>query len=362
MTWTGTLVAPATGLYRLGVKGVDCELFIDGQSVSVAKRAGFMPGLPKFKTMRLEALHRYDVRVVAAGGGFAAASLLWSRVSETPEEDAKAAAARADVVVAVVGITSDLEGEESPVTLPGFQGGDRTTLDLPAEQTQLLEAVRSTGKPLVIVTMNGSALNLEWAKQNASAILEAWYPGQAGGSVVGSILSGAVNPSGRLPITFYRDVSDLPPFDDYRMANRTYRYFKGTPLYPFGYGLSFTNFSYGPLKLTPAGDGYRVTGTVTNVGKLGGDEVVQLYLKFPSLPGAPRIALRGVQRVHLEPGDRRSVRFELSPRDLSSVTPQGRHRVAPGAYVISVGGGQPGTGVAGSQLRFAIHETIPVSG
>lgn len=262
----------------------------------------------------------------------------------TPE--AVAAAKDADVVVAVVGITSELEGEEMKVTEPGFKGGDRTSLDLPKPEQDLLEAVASTGKPLVVVLMNGSALSVNWAKEHANAILEAWYSGEEGGAAVADTLSGRNNPAGRLPVTFYTGVNQLPSFEDYSMKNRTYRYFEGTPLYPFGYGLSYTSFAYSDLKIPEesidAGSPLIALAKVANTGKVSGDEVVQLYLKFPNVPGAPLRALRGFQRVHLEAGASQEVRFELKPRDLSMVTDAGEPIVPEGEFTLFIGGGQPG--------------------
>ena len=163
-----------------------------------------------------------------------------------------AAAKNADVVVAVVGITSRLEGEEMPVSQPGFSGGDRTSLDLPKPEEDLIEALAATGKPLVVVLMNGSALSVNWAKEHANAILESWYSGEEGGAAIAETLSGKNNPAGRLPVTFYKDVHQLPHFEDYSMKGRTYRYFEGEPLWPFGYGLSYTTFSYSNLMLPDA--------------------------------------------------------------------------------------------------------------
>jgi beta-glucosidase len=187
---------------------------------------------------------------------------------------------------------------------------------------------------------------VNWAKEHANAILDAWYPGEEGGTAVAQTLSGRNDPAGRLPVTFYTGVDQLPPFDDYAMKGRTYRYFEGTPLYPFGYGLSYTTFSYGGLSVpaeVTAGSPLVAEVTVTNTGKRAGDEVAQLYLNFPSVPGAPLKALRGFQRVHLEAGASQKLRFELQPRDMSMVTEAGEPIVAEGAYSISVGGGQPGT-------------------
>src|SRR5690606_14353892 len=255
-----------------------------------------------------------------------------------------------------VGLTSDLEAEEAPIEVPGFKGGDKTSLDLLADQQALLEAAKATGKPLVVVLMNGSPVNLAWAKRHADAIVEAWYPGQSGGLAVANVLAGHVNPGGRLPLTFYRSVDDLPPFGDYDMRGRTYRYFEGTPVYPFGHGLSYTRFDYAPLQLAPSpegsAEGMVVTTEVRNSGERAGDEVAQLYLDFPAPEGLPRIALRGFQRVHLAPGERRVLRFELDPRALSAVDAEGQRQVMLGRYRVFVGSGQPGTGVAGREAAF----------
>src|SRR6185437_10994770 len=239
--------------------------------------------------------HRYALKIEYFQGRARGVKLVWRQLSPDPIGDAVAAAKQADVVVAVVGITSDLEGEEMDVAVPGFAGGDRTSLDLPKEEEDLLKAVKSTGKPLAVVLMNGSALAINWASENANAIVEAWYSGEEGGTAIAQTLAGANNPAGRLPVTFYTGVEQLPPFDDYSMKNRTYRYFEGKPLYPFGYGLSYTSFSYSglnlPQKSIKAGDPFTAEVTVTNTGKRAGDEVAQLYLNFPQVAGAPLKAL-----------------------------------------------------------------------
>jgi beta-glucosidase len=289
----------------------------------------------------------------------------WSQADLTPQPEAIEAAKDADVVVAVVGITSQLEGEEMKVDVPGFKGGDRTSIALPEPEENLLHALAATGKPLVVVLTNGSALGVNWANEHANAILEAWYPGEEGGNAVAQTLSGRNNPGGRLAVTFYKDVSQLPNFEDYSMNGRTYRYFEGTPLYPFGYGLSYTTFSYSGLSMgastVKAGDPVTAEVTVTNTGHVAGDEVAQLYLSFPKVPGAPRIALRGFHRIHLEPGGSQVVRFELRPRDLSMVTEAGEPIIAEGAYTVSVGGGQPNASAQGLTGTFNVTgtETLP---
>ncbi len=353
--WTGFLVPPESGTYRVGLSGSGGTLTLDGKMISDRRKARWND-LPGMTTLKLEGGRRYAIR--AEGSGI---DLVWKRVSDAPSAELRRAAAAADVLVAVVGLTSDLEAEETGVTVPGFSGGDKTTLDLPADQIAMLEQAKATGKPIVLVTMNGSPINLAWAKDNAAAVLEAWYPGETGGTAAANILTGRTNPSGRLPLTFYRSVADLPPFGEYAMKGRTYRYFAGTPVYPFGHGLSYTKFGYAPLTVTPARggaeNGLRVTTRLTNQGDRPGEEVTQLYLDFPDRPGTPRIALRGFQRVALKPGEARSLTFDLSPRDLSSVALDGARSVAPGTYRVTVGAGQPGTGVAGQTASFTARQS-----
>jgi beta-glucosidase len=295
-------------------------------------------------------------------GGKARAQLIWAPVNLAPWPEAIAAAHGADLVIAVVGITSQLEGEEMPVSEEGFLGGDRTSLDLPRPEQALLEAVAGAGKPMVVVLFNGSALGVNWAKDHANAILEAWYPGEEGGAAVADTLAGKNNPAGRLPVTFYTDVSQLPNFEEYSMQGRTYRYFTGKPLFPFGYGLSYSSFSYSGLTLPTtavnAGDPVHAEVTVTNSSQVAGDEVVQLYLSFPDVAGAPLKALRGFRRVHLEPGANQKVEFELKDRDLGMVTAIGQPIIAPGEYKVRVGGGQPGTDAPGVSGSFQVSGQI----
>jgi beta-glucosidase len=208
------------------------------------------------------------------------------------------------------------------VQIPGFRGGDRTSIDLPAPQQQLLEKVVAVGKPTVLVLLSGSALAVNWAQQNVPAIVEAWYPGQAGGSAIADVLFGDYNPAGRLPVTFYKSVSDLPPFEDYATKGRTYRFFTGTPLYPFGHGLSYTTFAYANLRARAervrAADTIGVSVDVTNSGPVAGDEVVQLYVSHPAskVPRAIR-DLRGYRRVTLKPGETQTVRFAVPVSSLA---------------------------------------------
>jgi beta-glucosidase len=362
INWTGFLNPATTGDYLIGVKAIgDASVSVDGRTVAAwsdrAEWSALGPvHLEKGNPVRLVVTYE------PVNEDKMETQLIWAPVNNTPDPAAVAAANNADVVVAVVGITSRLEGEEMSTEQPGFSQGDRTSLDLPKAEEELLRAVAATGKPLVVVLMNGSALGVNWEKAHANAILEAWYSGEEGGAAIAETLSGRNNPAGRLPVTFYKDLNQLPHFEDYSMRGRTYRYFEGEPLFPFGFGLSYTTFSYGGLTLPDApinaGDVLDASVTVTNTGKVAGDEVVQLYLKFPGVAGAPRCALRGFQRIHLEPGASRKVEFHLNPRDLSMVTDAGDIIVAQGEYVLSVGGGQPGTGAPSVSARFQVNNQI----
>jgi beta-glucosidase len=272
----------------------------------------------------------------------------WTPRPQQLLDEASAVANKADVVVAFVGLTPRLEGEEMRVSAKGFSGGDRTSLDLPDVQQHLLEAVAKTGKPVIVVLLNGSALAVNWAKDNARAILEAWYPGQSGGQAIAETLSGKNNPSGRLPVTFYTGVDQLPAFDDYSMANRTYRYFKGVPLFAFGDGLSYTVFTYNGLKFsTPklrAGDSLTVEANVTNVGSVAGDDVAELYLTPPHTAVSPNMALAGFERAHLNAGETKHLVFHLDSRTLSQVDDKGNRAVTAGRYRLWLGSSQP-TGI-----------------
>ncbi|HMD95773.1 MAG TPA: glycoside hydrolase family 3 C-terminal domain-containing protein [Terriglobia bacterium] len=348
--WTATLTPTETGDYKLGLQASGfARVSLDDKEFLTA----WMPGAvgSKLAKVRLEKGKPYALKVEYGqmGGGDPVARLIWTPFDLTPSPEAVAAARDADVVVAVVGITSELEGEEMQVNEEGFKGGDRTSLDLPKPEEDLLKAVAAAGKPLVVVLMNGSALGVTWANEHANAILEAWYSGEEGGAAVAETLSGKNDPAGRLPVTFYKDVSQLPPFESYSMQGRTYRYFQGIPLYPFGYGLSYSTFAYRGLTLpgtVQAGQPLPIDVTVTNTGNRSGDEVAELYLSFPDVKGVPLRALRAFQRVHLEAGASEKLHFDLGPRDLSMVTEAGDPVIAQGEYTVSLGGGQPHTGAA----------------
>ena len=356
--WSGFLTPTESGDFLLGIRCTGfCRVAADGKQIALAFGGGGLASqvgrvhLDKGRKVALEISY-------GSRDGKAQAELIWAKANNAPSPEAITAAKNADVVIAVVGITSQLEGEEMPVSEPGFLGGDRTSIDLPQPEEDLVEAIASTGKPLAVVLMNGSALAVNWINEHANAVLEAWYPGEEGGAAVAETLSGKNNPAGRLPVTFYKGVDQLPNFEDYGMANRTYRYFSGKPLYPFGYGLSYTKFSYSDLSVPTAaiaaGQPLSADLTVTNVGKAAGDEVVQLYLKFPQVKGAPHVALRGFQRIHLDPGASQKLHFDLKPRDLEMVTEDGNPIIAQGDYTISIGGGQPETAAPVATGHFHI--------
>jgi beta-glucosidase len=303
---------------------------------------------------RLEYSHAGD----QAGGGI---TLMWQAPAQAQLDEAVARARESDVVIAFVGLSPQLEGEEMRIKLDGFDGGDRTSIDLPAPQQKLLEAVAATGKPLIVVLQSGSAVALNWANQHADAILEAWYPGVAGGEAIARTLAGLNNPAGRLPITFYASLDGLPAFTDYALhdatGTRTYRYFAGKPLWGFGYGLSYSSFKYGPVKLSAetlkAGDPITATVTVANAGTVTGDEVVEAYLKTPQ-PDGPIHSLVGFQRVHLAAGESREVTISIDTCSLSSVNDKGVRSILPGKYTLSLGGAQPQETTAKSEASFTV--------
>jgi beta-glucosidase len=358
--WNGFLNPTETSDYSIGVRfqGGFTRVLVGGKPVTMGWGGDRVQA--KVGHVHLEQGKKVPINVTYSqnNAGPASLQLIWSKYDPKPSPEAIGAAKAADVVIAVLGITSELEGEEMPVSVEGFNGGDRTSIDLPKPEEELLKAVTATGKPVVLVLANGSALAVNWAGQHVNAILESWYAGEEGGAAIAETLSGKNNPAGRLPVTFYRGVDQLPPFEDYAMKGRTYRYFEGQPLYPFGYGLSYTTFSYRGLTLPQnpikAGDPLTAEVTVTNTGKREGDEVAQLYLNFPKVPGAPLSALRGFTRVHLKPGESKKVRFALQERDLGMVSDAGELMIAEGQYSLSVGGGQPNTAAPSITGTFSV--------
>jgi beta-glucosidase len=325
--WTGTLRPTRSGSYQLGmIATTKFQLFLDD---SLVARSSYSyrdelgdPRVVAGRPLQLEAGHSYRIRVDASESyGDAQVQLIWAAPHGDLEAEALATARQADAVVLFLGLTSRLEGEEMRVETDGCRGGDRTRLDLPEPQRQLLEKVTALGKPTVLVLLNGSALAVNWAQDHVPAILEAWYPGQASGTAIADVLFGDYNPGGRLPVTFYKSVADLPPFEDYHTDGRTYRFFNGAPLYPFGYGLSYTTFQYANFAADKStlstGDSVTFSVQVRNAGALAGDEVVQLYASFPgSAVKRPVRELKAYRRVALKPGEARVVQLTVKADDL----------------------------------------------
>ncbi|MFP5389926.1 MAG: glycoside hydrolase family 3 C-terminal domain-containing protein [Gammaproteobacteria bacterium] len=341
--WSGFLKAPHSGEYHFRfLSEGGYRVYVGDKLVVDEWGVGDAPSILSGKTT-LTAGQVYPIRVEAfQNGPRGNQKLLWSPPVDSGKE-AVAAAQGADLVVFVGGLSARVEGEEMKVEAAGFAGGDRTSLDLPKPQQDLLERVHATKKPLVLVLMNGSALSVNWADKHVPAIVEAWYPGGEGGHAVAGLLAGDYSPAGRLPVTFYKSAEQLPSFSDYRMAGRTYRYFKGDVLYPFGHGLSYTRFSYKAPTLSAksikAGDAVKATVQVTNAGKQDSDEVVQLYVAKPKDGANPSLA--GFTRVNLKAGETRTVTLDVDARSLSQVDAKGVRKVVPGAYTLHVGGSQP---------------------
>ena len=348
--WTGTLRTPVGGDYVIGPRSggrSTMHIFLDDKELAAEAPAPASAapapgnagpgrgGAPQLHA-QLEAGRAYHLRVEyaapAAGGS---AQLMWLPPAAPLLAEAVEAVKSADVTVAFVGLNPNLEGEEMPVSVPGFAGGDRTDLNLPEPQEKLIEAAVATGKPVVVVLTSGSALAANFPAERAAAVLEAWYGGEEIGTAIAETLAGANNPSGRLPVTFYRSVEQLPPFDDYAMKGRTYRYFQGEPLWGFGFGLSYSKFQYSKLHATQDQRGAHISARVKNVSKREGDEVAQLYLSGAGGADDAVRELRGFERVHLRPGETRTVEFTIAPEDL----PEYKAR-------LSVGGGQPAGQIA----------------
>ncbi|WP_441603846.1 MULTISPECIES: glycoside hydrolase family 3 C-terminal domain-containing protein [unclassified Dyella] len=367
--WTGQLLPPGAGDYTLAVRVDRCfdcrghdpvRLYLDGHLIAGSSGSDEPPAVK----IHFADTRPHDLRLEwEHSGEDQGIHLEWMAPADAQLAEAVRAAADADAVVAFVGLSPGVEGEELKVDVPGFMGGDRTAIDLPASQQKLLEAVAATRKPLVVVLMSGSAVALNWASEHADAIIAAWYPGEQGGLAVAQTLAGVINPAGRLPVTFYRDVRDLPPFIDYGMKGRTYRYFKGEPLYAFGDGLSYTTFAYDAPSLSAqnlkAGDALDVAVNVRNTGTRSGDEVAQVYLAYPDAPDAPQRALMGFERVSLAAGEQRAVHFHLDARALSLVDADGVRAVRAGRYALFAGGHQPSSGQPSVAFTIAGHADVP---
>jgi beta-glucosidase len=347
--WSGELTPQTTGEYDLTVRigmynrTASAHLFLDGRELAIGSapatqmtstQATGGAGASQRARVRLEAGHRYALRVdYRQPGSGGTMRLGWIPPASAALSEAIGLVKDSDVAVVCVGLNSELEGEEMRgVNIPGFSGGDRTSLDLPGSQEDLVKAAIATGKPVVVVLTSGSAISANYAASHAGAVLMAWYGGEEAGTAIARTLSGASNPAGRLPVTFYKSVDQLPPFEAYAMKGRTYRYFTGEVLYPFGFGLSYSKFEYSGLAADRNGSGATLRVTVKNASSRDGDEVLQLYVGGGGGSEAPIRNLRGFQRIHLRAGEQRQLQFTVRAEDLPS-----------GPVDVSLGGGQPGT-------------------
>ena len=334
--WKGYLVPATSGSYELAIlskRGM--SLKIEGQDINNGKGSAHHP---KYATsvLNLEAGKKYEIEVsYFSDETNALAQMLWAKTDTDNIQEAVKIAKQADLSIVVLGLSQRLEGE----------GGDKKDLDLPKQQTELLKAIKATGKPVILVINAGSALAINWAKEHIDTIINVGYPGEEGGNALADVLFGDYNPAGRLPITYYNALEDLPAFEDYNMKGRTYRYFEGEPLYPFGYGLSYTTFDYSNLKFEKqihAGENLNLSVTVTNTGNYAGDEVVQVYItdEKASTP-RPIRQLVGFDRIHLKPNESKSVYFTITPRQLSIINKETKRVIEEGNFTLYVGGEQP---------------------
>jgi len=356
--WEGYLVPPISGTYQLGVNGnSDYRLYLDGAILvenSVIHHPIFVS-----QEIELEAGRLYQIRMDYLNRGLdPQIQLLWSLPGTDYESNALETAKKADVIVMALGLSPRLEGEEMPVQVEGFAGGDRTDIRLPDPQEKLLKKIYALGELTVLLLMNGSAVAINWAAEHIPAIVEAWYPGQAGGEAIADVLFGDYNPSGKLPVSFYKSVADLPPFDDYELEGHTYRYFSGELLYPFGYGLSYTNFRFDELRIDrphiEVGGEVNVSLEVTNTGQYAGDETVQLYIRQQDpFVSRPVKKLAGFSRLHLEPGERKAVTFTLHSSQFGYHEDGASYIVRPGSVELLVGN---------SSDHLPLSETIEVVG
>ena len=344
--WTGYLVPPVSGTYKIGSWGMPIlDIWLEGEKI--LRHNSEHHAFHHETAVKLEAGMKYKfVYEYKNNYGDGDAKLLWSVPNPKMQEEAVELTKKADAVIVVLGLSQRLEGEEMPIKVDGFEGGDRTHLNLPQTQQDLVKAIKATGKPTILVLLNGSAVAVNWENENLDAIITAGYPGQEGGNAVADVLFGDYNPAGRLPVTYYKSVEQLPAFENYDMEGRTYKYFKGEPLYPFGYGLSYTTFKYSDMKLAKkakVGEKVLVSVKVSNTGKKAGEEVVQLYIKDEeaSTP-RPKVQLEGFKRIHLNAGESKVVDFELTPRQFSMIGENDKRVIENGWFTIYTGGGQPG--------------------
>lgn len=350
--WSGDLKPTHSGMYQLGVI-TTCNTKLYFEDSLVAKTVYHFrdeygdPRLRKSIPLKLEKGKSYKIRIEASETfADAQVQLVWAAPKPELKQEAIRVAKQADAIIMCMGITPRMEGEEMDIKINGFRGGDRTTIALPAVQEDLIKTIHALGKPVILVLLNGSALSINWEDKNLPAIIEAWYPGQAAGTAIADVLFGDYNPGGKLPVTFYRSETDLPSFEDYGMKGKTYRYFTGKPLYPFGFGLSYTSFEYSDLTLDTiinVNTATQVHVKIKNTGEIDGDEVVQVYVSDKNnIPNQPIHSLKGFTRLHLKAGETKEVTIPLRRDAFSYINEQGEKINEAGKFGLFVGGGQPG--------------------
>ncbi|MEM9866372.1 MAG: glycoside hydrolase family 3 C-terminal domain-containing protein [Bacteroidota bacterium] len=363
--WTGILSVDKTGKYALGGEAFSSmQLYLD--NTLLMERHDVHHPKKIYEYVTLEAGKQYDLRFecVQNNTEHSIMRLLWEYPEENLEKEALEIAEDADAVILCMGISPLLEGEEMKVKVDGFSGGDRVHTKLPKTQSNLIKKIQALGKPTVLVLLNGSALSINWENDNIPAIIEAWYPGQAGGTAIADVIFGDYNPSGRLPVTFYKDINDIPPFSDYDMKGKTYRYFEGEPLYEFGYGLSYATFEYDKMQIPKnmvAGEDLNVKIEVENTSDIRGEEVIQVYIQNPSADQYnPHKTLAAFGRERFAPGEKKTLTFKINKEQFSSVDPRGEKVIVPGTYEISIGGAQPSKGRV--KNKSVVLKKINVSG
>jgi len=366
--WEGSIKAPVSGEYAIGINACNGVRLYFKDSLRVNFDIDHHP-LQKSFYQYLESGKEYPVKIeFFSYGNDPVARLLWSKPDMNMEEKAIEKIKKSDITFLFMGLSPYLEGEEMPIKVEGFSGGDRTDIKLPSTQETFLKKVVETNKPVVLVLTGGSAIAASYADKNVPAILHAWYPGEFGGKAITEILFGHYNPSGKLPVTFYRSIDDLPEFDDYNMQNRTYKYFSGDPLYPFGHGLSYTTFEYNDLIISDkefdSAKKITINVTVTNTGNIPGAEVVQLYLTdIVASARVPKLSLEGFEKIKLNPGEQKVIRFDLKPDQLAIINDRGEKIVEPGSFTIYVGGKQPNMkGNADNPTTQVLSEQIKYTG
>jgi beta-glucosidase len=364
--WNGVFVPPTTGKYAIGGEALNgFKLYLDGKMLTVGKENDHS-SRTAYEYVQLKAGKSYQIQVeyIQNNTEYSNVHIFWEVPNQNLKNEAVKLAQNSDIVVLCMGLSPLLEGEEMNVKVDGFSGGDRLDIKLPESQSELIREIQKLGKPTVLVLLNGSALAFNWEAENIPAVVEAWYPGQAGGTAIADVLFGDYNPAGRLPVTFYKNINQISAFDVYDMKGKTYRYFDGQPLYEFGYGLSFTTFEYA-IKNAPktiqAGENIIVEAEVKNTGTRAGDEVVQLYVSLPDskLKKAIR-SLQGFKRIHLEAGETRSLKFELKPNQFAARNNENVAIVEQGTVQLSIGGKQPDA--KSIESKQVIQQTVAVTG